>query len=994
MLLRTESIQFPAEAASALAEDLRRRVDGEVRFDAGTRAIYSTDASNYRHPPIGVVLPRHVDALVETVKVCREHEAPLVNRGGGTSLAGQTCNTAVVIDCSKYLNRIIDMDYERHEARVQPGVVFDTVRHQAERHGLTLSFDTSTHDRATIGGMISNNSCGVHSVLAQMEGHGSGRTADNVDEMEILTYDGCRMRVGKTSDEDLDRYIREGGRRGEIYAGLKALRDRYAELIRVRYPDIPRRVSGYNLPQLLPEKHFHVARALAGTEGTCITILEATVALVNSPPARVLLVLGYEDVYRTGDHAAEVLAERPVGLEALDQRLIENMKRKGLHVEETKMLPEGGGWLLAEFGGGNVEEAEATARRVADKLQAKGDAPHAKLFTSKEDQEAIWTVRESGLGATAYVPGREDNWPGWEDSAVPPEKVGDYLRDLRKLFHRYGYDAALYGHFGQGCIHCRVNFDVRDDRGLETWRRFLDDAADLVVSYGGSLSGEHGDGQARAELLPKMYGEEIVQAFREFKAIWDPQNRMNPGKIVDPYPVDADIRIGPRYRPPELETHFGFPEDGGSFARAALRCVGVGKCRRHDGGVMCPSYMATREEEHSTRGRARALFEMLHGGIIDKGWKSDEVREALDLCLACKGCKRDCPVNVDMATYKAEFMAHHYEGRLRPRSAYSMGLIYWWSRLASLAPSLANFALRAPGLSAVIKAAGGIHQKRSFPPYAKETFRAWFARRGTRNAGRPEVILFPDTFNNFFRPETAQAAVEVLEGLGYQVRIPPRILCCGRPLYAEGMLDRAKRLLREIMDVLGPEAAAGTPIVGLEPACVATFRDELTNLFPKDQRAQDLARQTLILSEFLAREDIDLPQLRRKATVHFHCNHHAILKPEAQKSILEDMGLEFEVLDSGCCGMAGSFGFEKEHFDVSMKCGERVLLPAVRAAGKDVLIIADGFSCREQIAQSTGRQALHLSEVLRMAMRETGSGSAVTRGERAPAKVDAEHEPS
>lgn len=989
MLLRTEPAQFPEEASNALAEDLRRRVDGEVRFDAGSRAIYSTDSSNYRHPPIGVVLPRSVDALIDTAAVCREHGAPIVNRGGGTSLAGQTCNTAVVIDCSKYVNRILEMNYDRQEARVQPGVIFDAVRTRAERHGYTLSFDTSTHDRATIGGMLGNNSCGVHSVLAQMEGHGSGRAADNVDEMEILTYDGCRMRVGETSQEELEAKIHQGGREGEIYAKLKALRDRYADLIRRRYPDIPRRVSGYDLNQLLPEKHFHLARALVGTEGTCVTMLEATVALVKSPPARVLLVLGYEDVYRTGDHAAEVLAERPVGLEALDERLLENMKRKSMHAEQVAMLPEGGGWLLAEFGGGSTEEAEATARRVMEKLKSRGDGPHAKLFTSKEEQEDIWTVRESGLGATAYVPGRQDNWPGWEDSAVPPEKVGNYLRDLRELFHRYGYDAALYGHFGQGCIHCRVNFDLADRQGIKTWRRFLDDAAELVTSYGGSLSGEHGDGQARAELLPKMYGPEIVQAFREFKAIWDPDNKMNPGKIVDPYPIDANIRIGPRYQPPKLETHFAFPEDGGSFARAALRCVGVGKCRRHEGGVMCPSYMATHDEEHTTRGRARALFEMLHGGIIEKGWKSDEVRGALDLCLACKGCKRDCPVNVDMATYKAEFMAHYYQGRLRPRSAYSMGLIYWWSRIASMMPGLANATLQTGALSSLIKATGGIAKERRMPAYASPTFRRWFGRRRPRNGNGRRVILFPDTFNNYFHPRVGAAAVEVLEAAGYQVQIPPRVLCCGRPLYDEGMLHRAKGLLRQIMDTLGPMTADDTPVVGLEPACVAAFRDELINLFPNDERARRLAERTFILSEFLAEQQVALPPLERSAVVHFHCNHHAILRPEADKKVLGGMGLDFEVLDSGCCGMAGSFGFEAEHYDMSIKCGERVLLPAVREAPRDALIISDGFSCREQIAQTTDRQALHLAQVMQMALREGPGGARAEPPERDYLRLDA-----
>ncbi len=491
-----------------------------------------------------------------------------------------------------------------------------------------------------------------------------------------------------------------------------------------------------------------------------------------------------------------------------------------------------------------------------------------------------------------------------------------------------------------------------------------------MTSYGGSLSGEHGDGQARAELLPKMYGEEIVQAFREFKSIWDPQNRMNPGKIVDPYPIDADLRAGPRYQPPQLKTYFQYPEDHGQFSRAVLRCVGVGKCRHHEGGVMCPSYMATHEEEHSTRGRSRALFEMLHGGIINQGWQSEEVHEALDLCLACKGCKRDCPVNVDMATYKAEFNAHYYQRHLRPSSAYAMGLIYWWSRIASHMPGLANVALQAPAISSAIKAAGGIHPDRAFPRYAQQTFRSWFRRHGPRGDGRGSVILFPDTFNNFFRPGTAIAAIEVLERLGYEVQIPARILCCGRPLYAEGMLSTARHLLEQIMRTLGPEVADGTPIVGLEPACVATFRDELINLFPKDDRAQRLAEQTYILSEFLAKEDVPLPELERKAKVHFHCNHHAVLDPGAERKVLEQMNLDFEVLDSGCCGMAGSFGFEKQHYDVSMKCGERVLLPAVRDAEKKTLIIANGFSCREQIAQATDRQALHLAQVIRMAMEQ------------------------
>ena len=974
-MLRTRPIEYPKDQASALADDLRRRIRGEVRFDDGTRALYSTDASNYRQVPIGVVIPRDVDDVEAAVAVCRAHDAPLLPRGCGTSLAGQSCNVAVVVDMTKHVNRILEVDYEQKRARVQPGCIFDNLRHLVEERGVTVAFDTSTHEYATVGGMTGNNSCGVHSVLAQQQGAGSGRTADNVDELEILTYDGLRMRVGPTCDDDLQRFIGEGGRRGEIYAKLKDLRDRYADLIRERYPDIPRRVSGYDLIQLLPENGFHLARALVGTEGTCVTFLEATVRLVDSPPARALLVLGYPDVYSAGDHVSEVMAAGPVGLEALDERLIENMRRKKLHVEETKLLPEGGGWLLAEFGGGDEDEAAGHARSLMDRLKLMGDAPNMKLFTAKEEQEQIWTVRESGLGATAHVPGREDNWPGWEDSAVPPERVGDYLRDLRKLFHRYGYDAALYGHFGQGCIHCRVNFDVRTEEGVQNWRRFLDDAADLVAAYGGSLSGEHGDGQARAALLPRMYGEEIVQAFREFKAIWDPRDRMNPGKIVNPYPITSNLRLGGSYHPQPLKTHFAYPEDGGRFSRAVLRCVGVGKCRRWSGGVMCPSFMATRDEKDTTRGRARALFEMIHGGPIKQGWRREHVRDTLDLCLACKGCKRDCPVGVDMATYKAEFMAHYYKGRLRPRAAYSMGLIYWWSRLASTMPGLVNLALKTPGLSSALKAAGGIAQERRFPVYANPTFRQWFRQRRARNGNGRRVILFPDTFNNFFQPRVGAAAVEVLEAAGYEVQIPPRVLCCGRPLYAEGMLGRAKGLLRQIMDTLGPMTEDGTAVVGLEPACVAAFKDELINLFPDDPRARRLAEQSFMLSEFLEKEGVALPPLHRQAVVHFHCNHHAVLEPEAEKKVLGGMELDFRVLDSGCCGMAGSFGFEAEHYGISIKCGERVLLPAVREAPRDTLIISDGFSCREQIAQTTERQALHLAQVMQMALRDGPNGA-------------------
>ncbi len=957
--------------ARGLAADLRRQINGEVRFDAGSRALYAADAANYRLVPIGVVVPRDCEAIVQTIALCHQYGAPVLPRGGGTSLSGNCCNVAIVIDCSKYLRQIIEIAPQQQIARVQPGVILDDLRQQAEQYHLTFGPDPATHTHCTLGGMLGNNSCGVHSVMA-------GRTADNVAELEVITYDGLRLRVGKTSLAELERIIQEGGRRGEIYAGLKALRDKYGGLVRQRYPRIPRRVSGYNLDELLPEYEFNVARALVGTEGTCVTILEATLHLVHSPPARTLLVLGYANGYEAGDHVPEIMAHGPVGLEGFDSRLVEYMKKKHLHPENAQLLPEGGGWLLVEFGRESKEEADDQARRLMAALKAGSQTPSMKLYDSQQEAELVWQIRESGLGATAHVPGEPNYWPGWEDAAVPPDKLGNYLRDFRTLTDRYHYNCALYGHFGQGCIHTRIDFDLKTAEGIKQYRAFINDAADLVVSYGGSLSGEHGDGQSRGELLPKMFGEELVEAFREFKALWDPDWKMNPGKVVNPYRITEHLRLGTDYHPPELETHFQFPEDHGSFAEATLRCVGVGKCRRMGGGTMCPSYMVTREEEASTRGRAHALFEMLQGNPISGGWRDKHIKETLDLCLSCKGCKRDCPVNVDMATYKAEFLSHYYQGRLRPRSAYAMGLISVWARLASRVPGLANAVTQTPVLREIAKALGGIAPERQLPPFAGQTFKDWFRQRGgPQNSWQPRVILWPDTFNNYFHPETARAAVEVLEAAGYQVMVPEQWLCCGRPLYDYGMLDTAKRWLRQIIDALRDEIQAGTPIVGLEPSCVAVFRDELVNLFPNDEDANRLARQTMMLSEFLEKkfQNYQPPKLRRKAVVHGHCHHKAVMGLDAEVAILQKLGLDYQIPDSGCCGMAGSFGFEAgEHYDLSVKAGERVLYPAVRKADKDTLIITDGFSCRTQIEQGTNRQALHLAEVIKMALHEGSKG--------------------
>jgi FAD/FMN-containing dehydrogenase/Fe-S oxidoreductase len=970
--------------AAGLAEALRAQVRGDVRFDAASRALYATDGSNYRQVPIGLVLPRDVDDVLATVSMCRQFGAPLLCRGGGTSLAGQCCNVAVILDFSKYMAQILEIDPVRRIARVQPGVVLDNLRNAAEKHHLTFGPDPATHDRCTLGGMIGNNSCGVHSVMA-------GKTDDNIEELEILTYDGLRMKVGQTSSEDLDRIIREPGRRGEIYAQLRTIADTYGALIRQRFPDIPRRVSGYNLNHLLSGSGFNVARALVGSEGTCVTVLEATCRLVESPPERVLLVVAYPDIFQCADHVQEVMAHQPIGLEGFDDLLVDYTRRKGINSEGLSLLPEGGGWLMVEFGASTAREAEAQARALMKALGRSSSPPNMQLFTDKQQAKRVWEVREASLGVTSHVPGEPLYWEGWEDAAVAPANLGGYLRDLRKMMAAFGYKGSLYGHFGHACVHTRINFDLQSKAGIAKFRKFVEEAADLVVSYGGSLSGEHGDGQSRAELLPKMFGPELMQAFREFKSAWDPDWKMNPGKVIEPYKLDENLRLGVNYAPWEPETRFQFPADHGSLAHATLRCVGVGKCRRDEGGVMCPSYRATREEEHSTRGRAHLLWEMTQGEVIRDGWRSEEVKQSLDLCLACKGCKSDCPVGVDVATYKAEFLSHYYEGRVRPLNAYAFGNIDLWARLASNAPGLVNLTTQLPVLRDLAKFVAGIPARRSIPPFAPRSFKAsWFQgerlRKGEtrqplktgRNLNGPPVLLWPDTFNNYFLPSTAMAAANVLEAAGFQVIVPRANLCCGRPLYDFGMLDRAEQLLLQILDELSPEIEAGVPVVGLEPSCVAVFRDELVNLFPHDQRAQALARQTYLLSEFLETHarHFELPRFERTALLHGHCHHKSIQKMTAEESILRRLGVDFRQPAPGCCGMAGSFGFERDKYDVSMAIGELELLPAVRSAPPDCLIIADGFSCREQIAQGSDRHALHLAEVLQMALEEARNGQA------------------
>ena len=958
------------------------RVDGEVRFDAGSRAAYAHDSSNYRQPPIGVVIPRTPDAAVETVAVCRDHEVPVFSRGGGTSLAGQCCNAGVVIDWSKYCRRLVSVDPDRWRALVEPGACLDDLNAELSRYELMVGPKPATHDTCTIGGMIGNNSCGASA-------QAYGKMADSVVRMEVLTYDGTRMWVGPTSKEVYERILAEGGRRAEIYRALRELAEENLALIRTRYPDIPRRVSGYNLDALLPENGFNLARALVGSESTLVTVLQAEIDLVPVPPYQSLVVLGFDDIAAAGDAVPAVAEHGPLALEGVDDTLIDLARVEHVAKEGVlKELPEGSGWLMVRFGGDTREEADERADRLLAGIHRSEHDPGVSFLDDPDEEERLWKVREAGLGATAYPPGGPDTHEGWEDAAVPPGRLGDYLRDFRALLEEFGYGtASLYGHFGHGCVHTRIAFDLEDPEGAAAYRRFVERAARLVASYGGSLSGEHGDGQSRAELLPLMFGEEVVRLFGRYKQIFDPADRMNPGKVASPreaedpsgtpgvYRLDDNLdHLG--YHPEDPRTHFDYPQDNGRFTHAAARCVGIGKCRSSSGGVMCPSYRVTHEERHATRGRARLLMEMMHGmpgggedAVITDGWRSKDVHEALDLCLACKGCRSDCPVNVDMATYKAEFLSHHYRRRLRPPSHYSMGWLPLWARLASAAPSTVNALLHTPLLDRMIKRAGGVDRRRELPRFARQRLTDWFTERGGSDVDGPAVVLWPDSFTNNFHPGIGQAAVRVLETAGFRVEMPPVPLCCGLTWISTGQLATAERVLRRTVDALAPRLRAGVPVIGLEPSCTAVFRSDAPELLSSDPDVERLAKQTHSLAEFLldrAPQAITAPPpgTGRTAIAQPHCHQHAIWGFDADTKVLQRAGVQVEVLDEGCCGLAGNFGFERGHYDVSVGAAELGVWPAVRDAAPDTTVLADGFSCRTQIEAGTRARPKHLAELL------------------------------
>ncbi|MGW6585421.1 FAD-binding and (Fe-S)-binding domain-containing protein [Streptomyces globisporus] len=943
----------PASAASPdFVAALRSAVRGASDFGSTARALTTMDASNYRRVPLGVLAPRDADDIAAALTVCREYGVPVVPRGGGTSIAGQATGTGLVLDLTRHLRTILDLDPAARTAVVQPGVILDDLRAAAAPHGLTFGPDPSTHSRCTLGGMIGNNSCGAHSVAW-------GTTADNVRGLSVVRYGGQALRLEQGSGTGPAGVDARGAGASHGPRGVSELVASHLALLRTGYPDLPRRISGYAIDALLPEHPGgpDPVRAFCGSEGTLGVVTEATVRLVEAPRARALAVLGYADESAAAEAAPGLLPYGPLTVEGMAADLVR---------EPAGMLPRGAAWLFVETGGATPAEARAHAERV---LRA-ADAVDGAVVTDPAGQRALWRIREDAAGTATRMPDGSEAWPGWEDCAVPPARLGAYLRDFRALLAEHGLRGTPYGHFGDGCIHVRIDFDLMTDAGVARFRRFSEKAADLVVAHGGSLSGEHGDGQARAELLPRMYGDELVSLFGRFKDLWDPDGGLNPGMLARPDRLDENLRFSVLPKRP-VDVEFGYPRDGGDFAGAVRRCVGVAKCRTTEAsgaGVMCPSFRATGEEAHSTRGRARLLHEMLAGEVITDGWRSTEVRDALDLCLSCKGCRSDCPVGVDMATYKAEFLHHHYRGRLRPAAHYAMGRLPQWLRLARPFARPLNALTRLRPLAALAKRLAGIAPERTIPVLATQTYSRWLRARqgtGTHVLSTDRVVhLWADTFTEHLSPRVGRAAVRVLEeATGRTVLPPPRGVCCGLTYVSTGQLDAARRMMRRTLDRL--DLLPGQPLVVLEPSCAATLRTDLPELLPEDPRAAELAAAVRTFAQYLEEyaPDWTPPRLDRPAAGQTHCHQHAVLGDAAERRLRERLGLNGE-LSGGCCGLAGNFGFEKGHWEVSVACAEERLLPAVREAEPGTELLADGFSCRTQLDQLAGRRARHLAEVI------------------------------
>ncbi|MDB0065211.1 FAD-binding oxidoreductase [Oceanospirillaceae bacterium] len=946
---------------------LTRMLQGECDFSAAGVALYTTDASNYRQVPLGVVYPHTVDDLVNTATLCKTFSLPVLLRGGGTSQNGQGVNEAVVVDCSRYLTRVLDIDVENQTALVDPGVICDALKQHAEVHGLTFGPDPGTHSRCTLGGMIGNNSCGPHSMLA-------GKTVENVLQLEILTSDGARFWVGPTSDQELEKIVAGTDRRAAIYRELVSIRDEYQQLIRQRYPNIKRRVSGYNLDQLLPENGFNVARALVGSEGTCVTVLQARVKLIEKPLHTRLIVLGFEDIYTAGDSVAEILPFAPIAMEGLDWGIIGGLKERNLKQAEIALLPEGQAWLMVELSGNSAENLTQLCHQFETAMGLSKKVKSVLSVVDAANTAAIWSIREQGASATAMSLHVDDPDPvvGWEDTAVDPLQLGDYLREFSALIQRYGYTSSLYGHFGDGCIHARITFDTRSAEGISQWRKFSVEIAELVVQFGGSLSGEHGDGQAKGEFLPVMFGPELMYAFRRFKQIWDPEQRMNPGKLIDAYKMDENLRYGADYKLPETTTILHFKDDVGGFSRATERCIGMGKCRAQS-GAMCPSYQATQEEKYSTRGRAHLLHEMVRGEVIKDGWDNKAIVDSFEHCLSCKACKTECPTQVDIATYKAEFLAAHYAHKRRPLNHYPLAYI------GNLLPKISRFSwvfnkLQAGITGQLAQKFLGLSDAKGLPKLASQSFTSWVKKHAHRQdqqfhwfgaQDQPTVVLWADSVNNHYRPALLQSAVNVLLKSGHQVAVAKQHFCCGRPLYEYGFLAQALKQLTVILESFHCKLPAGCSVIVLEPSCLSVFKDELLSAFPEDTRALDLRKRAKTLTRFLSESSVTLAKQLNSGILHLHCHDKSLGISSHEREWMLRCFKDLQEPESGCCGMAGTYGLKKQTRAIGQRLYERRLKPAIDNAANNAVVVANGFSCYEQMMDGqSDRWVLHPVEII------------------------------
>jgi FAD/FMN-containing dehydrogenase/Fe-S oxidoreductase len=955
----------PDAKGARLERALREKIQGEVRFDAKSRLLYSTDASLYQILPVGVVVPRDAQDVASATRLAAEHGVPVLPRGGGTALAGQTVGAALVLDFGKYMNRVLSIDPDRRTARIQPGLRLDRLNRAAAPHKLHFGPDPATIRQCCLGGMIGNNSCGARSLVY-------GKTGDHVHTLDCILGDGAAAHFGAV---DRGAIGAMAGVEGELARRVMAVLEPERARILERYPKVPRRVSGYNFDEMLEAPRLNLARLIVGSEGTLATVVEAEVGLVPVPPHRALVLLSFRERFTSMDATPFILPEPGLSaLEIVDSRVMQGA-RELLDFRATAALvaPDAMGVLFCEFSGDTHDEVAERAHDFARRAPALPGNPSAGVFFTAAEQNAAWALRQAATGLLYRTTAHRDIKPQEfvEDTGIAPEKLGDYTRRFEEIVHRNGTSLGFFGHAGQGCLHIRVDLNLKRGEDVGRMQRIAGEVAELVVEFGGSLSGEHGDGLSRSEFLPIMYGPEIMRLHGEVKRVFDPENRMNPGKIVPPVQrMSENLRFGEAYRADPPATWFDYTHDGGDFAVAVEKCNGMGVCRKLDAGTMCPSFMVTLEEQHSTRGRANSLREAMKGNL--PGMRSHEVLEALDLCLSCKACKTECPVGVDMARYKAEFLAQHHREHGVDRKAQFFGRIHDVAKAASLAPGFANFGNRM--LSGAIKAAGGIDPRREMPAFAPEPFRRWFKRRKvTPGFEKPTVILFDDTFNGFFGTGPLQATVTVLERAGFTVKLPAKQVCCGRAAVSKGLLDHARDLQQTLVDVLAPEVERGATIVGIEPSCILTLRDELPDLV-RDGRTKALAAASLTLEEFLAAlPDYRPGRLERRAVVHGHCHQKALVGMEPTRQVLSKVeGLEFSILDSGCCGMAGSFGYEQGHYEVSQACGERVLFPAVRGAAPDDLVVAPGFSCRHQIADFCDhRRSLHTAELLAMAGERT-----------------------